>query len=126
MTTQQDEMRELPRPDRYVECGEVRPLPMYHLSTLLQYAEREVQAATAAHSEALAAVTRERDALREDAARLDFMETHPSMFELGRRWYWRVGYGQPFRRADTLRAAIDAARTPPTHPAAAPGDKEES
>lgn len=29
-----------PEPDKYVDCGEVRPLPMFHLSTLLQYGAR--------------------------------------------------------------------------------------
>jgi len=29
-----------PEPDKYVDCGEGRPLPMFHLSTLLQYGAR--------------------------------------------------------------------------------------
>lgn len=33
-----------PPADKYVDCGEVRPLPMYHLSTLLQFGEKCQQA----------------------------------------------------------------------------------
>lgn len=34
-----------PEADKYVDCGEVRPLPMYHLSTLLQFGEKCARAA---------------------------------------------------------------------------------
>lgn len=36
-----------PEPDRFVDCGESRPLPMFHMHTLMQYGERCAEAALA-------------------------------------------------------------------------------
>lgn len=34
-----------PEPDKWVDCGEARPLPMFHMATLMQYGERCAEAA---------------------------------------------------------------------------------
>jgi hypothetical protein len=140
MTTQQDEMRAKFEHWASDEGSYPKAVQRHGESYLLmQTANSWVvwQAATAAHSEALAAVTRERDALREDAARLDALQGNPDWHveELpkecpddGELWQISQGYGLCFEVVSsgaTLREAIDAARTPPTHPAAAPGDKGE-
>lgn len=36
-----------PEPDRFVDCGESRPLPMFHIATLMQYGERCAETAIA-------------------------------------------------------------------------------
>lgn len=47
-----------------------------------------------------------------DAARLDWLEADEGqhVFHLGGSWYTRSGYGMPYRKRASLRAAIDAAR----------------
>ena len=49
--------------------------------------------------------------LSADAQRLDWLESDKGrrVIELGGRWYVRANFGQPHRRAATLRAAIDQA-----------------
>jgi hypothetical protein len=49
--------------------------------------------------------------LSADAQRLDWLESDKGrrVIELGGRWYVRANFGQPHRRAATLRGAIDQA-----------------
>ena len=46
-----------------------------------------------------------------DTERLTFLEEkmNSHLINIGKRWYWRLGYGKPHRRADSLREAIDQA-----------------
>ena len=55
----------------------------------------------------------QRDALREDAERLDYLDKHgkKNVFSIVDRWYTRSGYGMPYTKHQSLRAAIDAARS---------------
>jgi hypothetical protein len=54
----------------------------------------------------------ERDAAVADAERLTYLEGDEMkrVFKIGKTWYWKQEYGQPHRKAKTLRAAIDTAR----------------
>lgn len=116
MTTQQDEMRAkfeaavlAENPDEYLKRGRNKE----YIGPELQPMWWAWQAATAAHSEALAAVTSEREVLRRLVRAVE-MEMSDD---------WLCNSYHP-----SLAPALKAARatlTPPTHPAAAPGDKEE-
>lgn len=84
-------------------------------------AERLAQALEREADEMHAVSDRQRAKLREaaaelrrlsaDARRLDWLEADKGrrVTELGGRWYVRANFGQPHRRAATLRAAIDQA-----------------
>lgn len=48
-----------PEPDRYVLDEEARPLPMFHLSTLLQFGERVALAAVEAERERCKAIAQD-------------------------------------------------------------------
>lgn len=53
------------------------------------------------------------DELWKDSERLDWMEGAASsnVFKIGKTWYTRYDYQQPHKRRNSLREAIDAART---------------
>lgn len=42
-----DAVLNTPEPDKWIDCGESRPLPMFHMHTLMQYGERCAEAALA-------------------------------------------------------------------------------
>ena len=35
-----DAVLDTPEPDKWIDCGEVRPLPMFHMHTLMKYGEK--------------------------------------------------------------------------------------
>lgn len=53
----------------------------------------------------------ENQSLRKDAERLDFMQHSEckNLFHIGKTWYSRKDAGQPHKKHESLRGAIDAA-----------------
>ena len=64
------------------------------------------------YKELAAARLVEIETLRADAKRLDYLDIkyQETIERLCGVWYWRNGYGQPRKKAKSVREAIDAAR----------------
>lgn len=59
----------------------------------------------------LLALEAEIERFKEDTELLNFLENEhfDNVFPLGKTWYSRLAYGQPYKKHTTLRSAINAA-----------------
>lgn len=80
-------------------------MPLMHIT------EQSVADELTSIREANAAIERQVEELKRDAERLDYLEKDggKTVQNVIDKWYWRTGWGTPHRRAESIRAAIDAA-----------------
>jgi hypothetical protein len=110
-----------PEADKYVDCGEVRPLPMYHLSTLLQFGEKCARAAVESLASADEGVPARGDLLKaaincehvisQDSIKLYFDPSEPgtnALNQLGNRL--QAALSAQSTAADEMAVALRLAR----------------